>query len=181
MGTVENPKGWAFRESRSRSLVKSLTYRIVSIVGTGILTWIITGDVTEAISITASIQVFLAVLYYSCERLWNRISWGRQPAKQVAPSGEPSMNEISCRPIGFIRSPFKEPTGTPIQSLAARDVEGTVEIDPKYADGLRDIDGFSHLILIYHCPPMQEAFVAGQTLPRQSNSWCLRHSGSSST
>jgi len=151
MKMVESPKGWTFRESRSRSLVKSLVYRIVSIVGTGILTWSISRDVTEAISITASIQVFLAILYYSSERIWNRVNWGKQHPMQVAPSSEPLMNEISCRPIGFIRSPFKEPTGTPIQSLAARDVEGTVEIDPKYADGLRDIDGFSHLILIYHC------------------------------
>ena len=147
---VANPKGWVFRESRSRSLVKSLAYRIVSIVGTGILTWAISRDVTDAISITASLQVFLAILYYSSERIWNRINWGKQLDRQVAPSGEPSMNEISCRPIGLIRSPFKEPAGTPIQSLAARDVEGTVEIDPEYADGLRDIEGFSRLILIYY-------------------------------
>jgi len=68
----------AFRESRLRSLVKSLIYRIVSIVGTGILSWLITGDVAEAISITASVQVFLVVVYYSSERIWNRIDWGRQ-------------------------------------------------------------------------------------------------------
>jgi len=67
-----------------------------------------------------------------------------------APPGEPSTKEISYKPIGFVRSPFREPAGTPIQSVAGRDVEGIVEIDPKYADGLRDIDGFSHLILIYH-------------------------------
>jgi len=29
-------------------------------------------------------------------------------------------------------------------------VRGTVEIKPEYAGGLKDIDGFSHLILIYH-------------------------------
>jgi hypothetical protein len=38
MKMAESPKGWTFRESRSRSLVKSLVYRIISIVGTGILT-----------------------------------------------------------------------------------------------------------------------------------------------
>lgn len=86
---VENPKEWTFRESRLRSLVKSMIYRILSIAGTGILTWIITGDVTETISITASVQVFLMVLYYSSERLWNRISWGRQPAMQILTSGTP--------------------------------------------------------------------------------------------
>jgi tRNA-Thr(GGU) m(6)t(6)A37 methyltransferase TsaA len=60
------------------------------------------------------------------------------------------MNEICYKPIGVVRSPFKDPVGTPIQSAAARGVEGTVEIFPEYADGLRDVDGFSHLILIYH-------------------------------
>ena len=67
----------AFRESRVRSFVKSLTYRIASIAGTGILTWVITRDVTETITLTVIIQVFLGVLYYSFERIWNRINWGR--------------------------------------------------------------------------------------------------------
>jgi len=60
------------------------------------------------------------------------------------------MNDIVYRPIGVVHSPFKEPYGTPIQSVAARDVEGVIEVSPQYAEGLRDIEGFSHLILIYH-------------------------------
>jgi tRNA-Thr(GGU) m(6)t(6)A37 methyltransferase TsaA len=32
----------------------------------------------------------------------------------------------------------------------ARDIPGTVEIDPKYEDGLSDLDGFSHIVLLYH-------------------------------
>lgn len=38
----------------------------------------------------------------------------------------------------------------PIQAAVSRDIEGTVEIFPEYADGLTDIEGFSHLYLIYH-------------------------------
>jgi tRNA-Thr(GGU) m(6)t(6)A37 methyltransferase TsaA len=38
----------------------------------------------------------------------------------------------------------------PIQPCAAMGVRGTVEIKPEYAGGLKDIDGFSHIILIYH-------------------------------
>ena len=53
-------------------------------------------------------------------------------------------------PIGTIHSPFKKSYGTPIQPAAARDTEGTVEIFPKYEEGLIDIEGFSHIILIYH-------------------------------
>jgi len=60
------------------------------------------------------------------------------------------MKEIILRPIGIIRSPFKDIKGMPIQPTAARGVTGTIEIEPEYVDGLRDIEGFSHLILIYH-------------------------------
>jgi tRNA-Thr(GGU) m(6)t(6)A37 methyltransferase TsaA len=60
------------------------------------------------------------------------------------------MNDIVYRPIGVVHSPFKEPYGTPIQSAAARDIEGVIEVFPHYAEGLRDVEGFSHLILIYH-------------------------------
>lgn len=60
------------------------------------------------------------------------------------------MKQITYRPIGVIHSPFKEPKGTPIQPSAAGGISGRVEIFPEYAEGLKDIDGFSHIILIYH-------------------------------
>jgi len=60
------------------------------------------------------------------------------------------MEEISYRPIGIIRSPYKETEGTPIQTTGAKGVGGTVEILPERAEGLKDLDGFSHIILIYH-------------------------------
>lgn len=57
---------------------------------------------------------------------------------------------IRYQPIGVIYSPFTEAKGTPIQPTAAGDISGIVEISPDYAPGLKDIEGFSHLILIYH-------------------------------
>jgi tRNA-Thr(GGU) m(6)t(6)A37 methyltransferase TsaA len=60
------------------------------------------------------------------------------------------MNQIKLKPIGIIHSPFKEPKGTPIQSKAGKGIKGWVEIFPKYAAGLKDIEGFSHIILVYH-------------------------------
>ena len=60
------------------------------------------------------------------------------------------MNEIRYKQIGLIHSPYKEPSGTPIQPTAAKGVKGTVEVFPKYVEGLKDINGFSHIILIYH-------------------------------
>jgi tRNA-Thr(GGU) m(6)t(6)A37 methyltransferase TsaA len=58
--------------------------------------------------------------------------------------------KITYSPIGIIHSPFKEPKGTPIQPNAAKDIEGMVEIFPEYQRGLKDINGFSHIVLIYH-------------------------------
>ena len=60
------------------------------------------------------------------------------------------MNEIKYKPIGVIHSPFKEPKGTPIQPAGAKGTNGIVEIFPEYAEGLKDIEGFSHIILLYH-------------------------------
>lgn len=51
--------------------------------------------------------------------------------------------------IGVIRSPFKELKNMPIQPVAAPEVEGEVFVDEEYADGLRDLGGFSHIYLIY--------------------------------
>jgi tRNA-Thr(GGU) m(6)t(6)A37 methyltransferase TsaA len=61
-----------------------------------------------------------------------------------------SMDEIEYKPIGVIHSPFKEPKGTPIQPAGAKGTNGIVEIFPEYAEGLKDIEGFSHIILLYH-------------------------------
>jgi len=60
------------------------------------------------------------------------------------------MNEIQYKPIGIIHSPFKEPKKTPIQPASAKGAKGTIEIFPEYVEGLKDIEGFSHIILIYH-------------------------------
>ena len=53
------------------------------------------------------------------------------------------------QPIGIIHTPFTDPAGMPIQPAGARGVEGTVDILEKYRPGLMDLDGFSHVILLY--------------------------------
>ena len=60
------------------------------------------------------------------------------------------MTEICYNPIGVIRTPFPSPEGVPIQSAAAQGIVGRVEMDRGVVDGLKDLDGFSHVILIYH-------------------------------
>ncbi len=57
---------------------------------------------------------------------------------------------IIYRPIGVVRSPYVEPSGTPIQGALAPEGEGTIEIFEQYAEGLADLDGFSHIWAIYH-------------------------------
>jgi len=53
------------------------------------------------------------------------------------------------RPIGIIHTPFREPEGMPIQGALVPETEGWIEIFPEYAPGLKDVSGFSHLILLY--------------------------------
>ena len=60
------------------------------------------------------------------------------------------LTEIVLRPIGTVHSPFKEPPGTPIQPGAAAGIQGMVEVFPEYGEGLKDLEGFSHLILLYY-------------------------------
>lgn len=58
--------------------------------------------------------------------------------------------KIEYQPIGIIHTPFTEPDGMPIQPAGAAGVAGRVEVFAQYRDGLRDLDGFSHIILLYH-------------------------------
>jgi len=58
--------------------------------------------------------------------------------------------KIEYQPIGIVHSPFSELKGMPIQPAGAEGVRATVEVFPEYQDGLRDLDGFSHVVLLYH-------------------------------
>lgn len=60
------------------------------------------------------------------------------------------MTEIRFQSIGTIRTPYKDPVGIPIQPAAVRGVQGKILLDQAYLDGLQDLEGFSHLILIYY-------------------------------
>ena len=57
---------------------------------------------------------------------------------------------IKLEPIGIIHTPYKEPKGIPIQGKFEKGVTGQAELFPKYKQGLKDIEGFSHIILIYY-------------------------------
>jgi len=57
---------------------------------------------------------------------------------------------VSYKIIGIIRSEHVLPSETPIQPCFAEGCKARVELLPEYEEGLNNIEGFSHLILIYH-------------------------------
>ena len=57
---------------------------------------------------------------------------------------------ITLTPIGIVHSPHKTLNNMPIQPAAAKGIRGWIELNPDYADGLKDLDGFSHIYLIFH-------------------------------
>ena len=52
-------------------------------------------------------------------------------------------------PIGIIHTPFSQLEGMPIQPAGAAGTKGTAEVFEKFQAGLKDLDGFSHIILLY--------------------------------
>ena len=60
------------------------------------------------------------------------------------------MERIVMNPIGIIHSPYKQPKDIPIQGTFKADVEAWIELGEKYESGLKDLDQFSHAILLYY-------------------------------
>lgn len=60
------------------------------------------------------------------------------------------MEDIIMHPIGSICTPYKTSENIPIQGRFKDDVEGVCILNEKYTEGLQDLDGFSHAILIYY-------------------------------
>jgi tRNA (adenine37-N6)-methyltransferase len=56
---------------------------------------------------------------------------------------------MELKPIGVIHTPFKQLEGMPIQPAGAVGVKGVVEMFEEFRLGLKDVEGFSHIILIY--------------------------------
>jgi tRNA-Thr(GGU) m(6)t(6)A37 methyltransferase TsaA len=56
--------------------------------------------------------------------------------------------KVELEPIGIIRSPYKTKEEIPIQASRSEE-EGEIELFEEYEDGLKDIEGFSHIIIVY--------------------------------
>lgn len=86
------------------------------------------------------------------------------------------LNTITLQPIGIIHSPFTDPAETPIQAVRSTTL-GWVEVFPQYVPGLQDIEGFSHLYLIYqfHRCDRTELLVEPFLDDRQHGIFAVRH------
>jgi tRNA (adenine37-N6)-methyltransferase len=60
------------------------------------------------------------------------------------------VESFTFKPIGVIHKPYKKKDDTPIQGCFCPNNQGSIELYPEYAEGLQNIKGFSHLILLYH-------------------------------
>lgn len=56
---------------------------------------------------------------------------------------------ITIKPIGIIHSPYKQTKGMPIQGAFKPGSQAWIELQPQYTAGLKDLDSFSHCILLY--------------------------------
>lgn len=64
-------------ENIKRSLVKTISWRVIGTIDTVLISWIITGTLSLAFSIGAVELVSKMLLYFFHERMWNSIKWGK--------------------------------------------------------------------------------------------------------
>ena len=70
-----------YSESSTRSLAKTISWRVIATLTTTIIVWLVTGKLTLAVAVGGIEAVTKMVLYYGHERLWDRIRIGRKTAK----------------------------------------------------------------------------------------------------
>ena len=79
------------------------------------------------------------------------------------------MEQIILRPIGIIHSPYKESEGIPIQGTFDDEVEAWLELKDEYVNGLKDLDRFSHAIIIYYFHKSHREEIEGRPFLEQNN------------
>ncbi len=61
-----------------------------------------------------------------------------------------ALAPLCLSPIGVVHSPFENIEEMPIQPAGAANIRGSIELCPDLVPGLQDLEGFSHLWVIYH-------------------------------
>ncbi|MBA6155804.1 DUF2061 domain-containing protein [Tenacibaculum sp. S7007] len=78
---IENKKNYKLDKSSEnpiRSVLKSISWRVIGTIDTILISWIITGEITTAFSIGSIELVTKMVLFFFHERVWNKIKWGKK-------------------------------------------------------------------------------------------------------
>jgi len=75
--------------------------------------------------------------------------WQAVTLRDSCPVVRRSLHVKNIKPIGVIHSPYNELENMPIQPKGAAETEGYVVVNESYGDGLKDLDGFSHIYLVY--------------------------------
>lgn len=70
-----------FKETRQRSLTKSITFRILVIISDLVVVYILTHQLVATIAITVFTNLASTIFYFLHERVWDNITWGRQRVK----------------------------------------------------------------------------------------------------
>ena len=78
------------------------------------------------------------------------------------------MEQIVMHPIGIICSPYKESKDIPIQGTFKSEVEGWIELKDKYVGGLKDLNEFSHAIILYYFHKSQKGEIEGRPFLEQN-------------
>jgi tRNA-Thr(GGU) m(6)t(6)A37 methyltransferase TsaA len=91
--------------------------------------------------------------------MWKSTSDFFCPALSISLYNEKTQNmsnSIVFQPIGIIRTPFTTTQNMPVQPAGAKGIEGIIELNSEFTNGLADIEGFSHIILLYHFHLLQK-------------------------
>ncbi|WP_299163095.1 DUF2061 domain-containing protein [uncultured Tenacibaculum sp.] len=78
---IENKKNYTLdkvSENPLRSIVKSVSWRVIGTIDTILISWLITGEISTAFSIGSIELGTKMVLYFFHERIWNKIKWGKK-------------------------------------------------------------------------------------------------------
>ena len=88
-------------ESKKRSLIKSLTWRMIGIINLGLITWVFTKNLETTTIITVLFHSINLILYFFHERLWERIEWGFMNKNGLSKQDEKRMLE-RLKKLGYI-------------------------------------------------------------------------------
>jgi len=96
-------------ETHKRSMVKSITWRIIGVFLLGGIAWSVTKDWKEMTTITILFHSIRMVLYYFHERIWLRVKWGRilHPLAEIDVNGKLSSEDLDeirakLRAMGYL-------------------------------------------------------------------------------